>query len=243
MILILCMLLPLSLSLSLRVLLADLYKKKMERWHVEAKKFLFTVVEGASVVRLEERRRNFSGRVLLGIQSLGWLISTVECLLWFPREKDFVRSFREGSKVLIVRRGGNAAGKYIEVAVYVAGGCKGIICIPEGRDGRGWRRFVMELEKVRGFFKALTGQGTACSTLFLEKPRFVGNGVNPGVSSDSYGKEGAPSYVEVLHKGLSCSEKESQPPPSSGSSEQGPLCTSEEREEMVSNGSFTGQGP
>jgi hypothetical protein len=26
---------------------------------VEAKKFLFTVVEGASVVRLEERRRNF----------------------------------------------------------------------------------------------------------------------------------------------------------------------------------------
>jgi hypothetical protein len=29
-----------------------------------------------------------------------------------------------------MRRGGNAAGKFIEMAVYVAGGCKGIICIP-----------------------------------------------------------------------------------------------------------------
>jgi hypothetical protein len=126
------------------------------RWHVEAKKFLFTVVKGASVVRLEERRRNFSGQILLGIQSLGWLISTVECLLWFPGE-DFVRSFREGSKVLIVRRGDNAAGKFIEIAVYAAGGCKGIIYIPEGQDGRGWSRLVMELEKDRDFFKAPNG--------------------------------------------------------------------------------------
>jgi hypothetical protein len=129
--------LTLSLSLSLyqnfRAFSRKIWdQKKMERWcHVEAKKFLFTVVEGASVVRLKERKRNFSGRVLLGIQSLGWLISTVECLLWFPGE-DFVRSFREGSKVLIVRRSGNAAGRFIEVAVYAAGDCKGIICIPEG---------------------------------------------------------------------------------------------------------------
>jgi len=34
---------------------------------VEANKFLFTVVEGPSVVRLEEKRRNISSRVLLGI--------------------------------------------------------------------------------------------------------------------------------------------------------------------------------
>jgi hypothetical protein len=65
----------------------------MERWYwVEAKSFVFTVV------RLEERRRNFSGLVLLGAQSVGWLASTMESLLWFPGDKDFVRSFREGSK-------------------------------------------------------------------------------------------------------------------------------------------------
>jgi len=111
-----------------------------------------------------------------------------------------------------VRRGGNAAGKFIEVAVYAAGCCKGIICIPKGRDGRGWSRFVMELEKVRDFFKAPAGQGMARSTPFSEKFRIVGNGVNPGVCTDFQGKEGAPSYVKALRKGLSCSEKESQPP-------------------------------
>jgi hypothetical protein len=99
-----------------------------------------------------------------------------------------------------------------EVAVYAAGGCKEIICIPEGQDGWGWSRFVMELEKVRGFFKAPTGQGMARSTPFSEKSRIVGNGVNPGVCTNSHGKEGAPSYVEVLCKGLNCSEKGSQPP-------------------------------
>jgi hypothetical protein len=104
----------------------------MESWcYVEAKKFLFKVVEGASVVRLEERRRNFSGLILLNIQSLVWLISIVECLLWFPREKDFIRSFEEGSKVLIVRRVGNAAGRHLEVADYAVGGRRGIIFIPD----------------------------------------------------------------------------------------------------------------
>jgi hypothetical protein len=94
----------------------------MERWcWVEAKSFVFTMVEGASLVRLEERRRNFSGLVLLGAQSVGWLASTIESLLWFPGDKDFVRTFREGSKVLIVRRGGNVAGRSLEVAVFRCG--------------------------------------------------------------------------------------------------------------------------
>jgi hypothetical protein len=94
----------------------------MERWCcVEAKTFVFTVVEGALVVRLEERRNYFFGLVLLSAQSIGWLASTMENLQWFPGE-DFIRSFREGSKVLIVRQGGNTAGRFLEVAVYGAGG-------------------------------------------------------------------------------------------------------------------------
>jgi hypothetical protein len=128
---------------------------------VEAKSFVFTVVEGASVVRLEERRRNFSGLVLLGAQSVGWLISMMESLLWYPGEKDFVRSFREGSKVLIVRRGGNVAGRFLEVAVYAVGGRRGIIYFPEGYEGRGWRKVVLELGKVSDFLKSPDGLGTS----------------------------------------------------------------------------------
>jgi hypothetical protein len=33
---------------------------------VESKTFVFSVIEGASVVRVEEMRRRFSGLVLLG---------------------------------------------------------------------------------------------------------------------------------------------------------------------------------
>jgi hypothetical protein len=142
-----------------------------------------------------------------------------------------------------MRRGGNAASKFTEVAVYAVGGCKGIIYIPESREGRGWIRFVMELEKVRNFFKAPAGQGMAHSTPCSEKSRFVGNGVTLALVAILMAKTVQLSYVEVLRKGLSCSEACQPPPPSSGSIEQGPLCTSEEREETASNGPFTGQGP
>jgi hypothetical protein len=36
--------------------------------------------------------------------------------------EDFVNFFREGSKVTIVRRGGNSSGRFLEVVVYVVGG-------------------------------------------------------------------------------------------------------------------------
>lgn len=39
----------------------------MEKWFfVEAKTFVFSVVEGASVLRLKERRKRFSDVVFLG---------------------------------------------------------------------------------------------------------------------------------------------------------------------------------
>jgi hypothetical protein len=91
-----------------------------------------------SVVRLEERRKSFSELVLLSAQSLEWLALTMENLQWCPEEKDFIRSLREGSKVLIVRRGGNAAGRFLEVAVFGVGGRRGIIFIPDvGMGGAG----------------------------------------------------------------------------------------------------------
>jgi len=96
---------------------------------VEAKTVVF------SVVRLEERRR-FSGLVLLGTKSKVWFASTMDNLLWYLRDKEFVKSFREGSKVLIVMRGGNLTCRYLKVVVYAVGGRRRIIFIPKGRKGR-----------------------------------------------------------------------------------------------------------
>jgi hypothetical protein len=55
------------------------------------------------------------------------------------------KSYREGDKVLMVHGGSNKAGRYLEVSVYVEGGRKGVIWIPECRFGRGWHRFAGEL--------------------------------------------------------------------------------------------------
>jgi hypothetical protein len=178
----------------------------MERWCcVEAKTFVFTVVEGASVVRLEERRKSFSGLVLLSAQSIEWLALTMENLQWCPEEKDFIRSFREGSKVLLVRRGGNAAGRFLEVAVYGVGGRRGIIFIPEGRDGRGWRSFVLELDKISAFLKVPLTFGVGRPTTVLEKTRRNSDnaigGYDPGDPSRALSKDGAPSFAAVLHSG------------------------------------------
>jgi len=180
----------------------------MERWCcVEAKMFVFSVVEGASVVRVEERRRNFSRLVLLGAQSIGWLFSTLESVLWFSG-KDFVRSFREGSKVIIVRRGGNVAGRFLEVAAYAVGGLRGIIYIPEGCDGWGWSRFLVELGKVRDFLKESAGQGLVRLGPLPVKDRIDGDGAITGAATGSNGSDGAPSYVEVLCTGSCRPEKE-----------------------------------
>jgi hypothetical protein len=42
--------------------------------------------------------------------------------------------------------GGNKAGRFVQVGIFVEGGRKGVIWIPEGRNGRGWRRFAGELQ-------------------------------------------------------------------------------------------------
>jgi hypothetical protein len=36
--------------------------------------------------------------------------------------EDFIKSYREGSNVTIVRRGGNRFGRFLEVSVYAMGG-------------------------------------------------------------------------------------------------------------------------
>jgi hypothetical protein len=61
----------------------------------------------------------------------------IDVLLGFPGDKEFVKSFREGTKVLIVSRGGNKDGRFFETAAYGMGGRRGILLIPKGRGGWG----------------------------------------------------------------------------------------------------------
>jgi hypothetical protein len=75
----------------------------------------------------------------------------LEVLLGFPEDQEYIKSFREGLKVLIACRGGNKAGRFLEAAAYGMSGRRGIILIPEGRGGWGWHKFFGELRKASDF--------------------------------------------------------------------------------------------
>jgi hypothetical protein len=78
----------------------------MERWFfVEAKTFTFSVAEGASGIRVVERRKGHSGVVFLSFQCAEWLVSTVEVVSRSQVDSEFVKSFREGSEVFFLRKG------------------------------------------------------------------------------------------------------------------------------------------
>jgi hypothetical protein len=97
------------------------------RFLVEAKSFSFTANTGKSVLRLEEKRKGFGGFLSLGIKCSDWLADTVEEALESQREEDFARSFRDEARVLKVQLGNNKAGCFLEAAVFVKGGWKGVI--------------------------------------------------------------------------------------------------------------------
>jgi hypothetical protein len=88
----------------------------MERcFSVEAKNFSSAKAD-VSDLRLEERRKGFCGDLFLGFQCFEWLLAMVEEAFKAPVKKDFVSSYCEDAKAMMVRGGGNRAGRYLEVA-------------------------------------------------------------------------------------------------------------------------------
>jgi hypothetical protein len=59
-----------------------------------------------------------------------------------------VTYFREDEKRVRVCEGSNKVGRFLEVAIAAKGGRKGIIWLPKGRKGWGWRRFVGEMRQM-----------------------------------------------------------------------------------------------
>jgi hypothetical protein len=133
------------------------------RFLVESKSFVLLVLDGVSVLRVEEKRKGFFGEVLLSNQCTAWLGSTIEVFLGFLEDKEFVKSFREGTKVLILRRGGNKDGWFLEAATCGMGERRGILLILEGRGGWAWHKFFSELSKAKYVFFATVGCGSGSS--------------------------------------------------------------------------------
>jgi hypothetical protein len=164
------------------------------RFLVEAKAFAFSVIEGASVLRVEEKRKFYYGAVLLSNQCIEWLVSTMEVLMGGHGLSDFVKSFRDGAKVTIVRIGGNTNGRFVEVAVYGVGVQRGFLRIPEGRGGWGWLKFISELHKAIEVLGSSVGCGFGVSSP-KEKAR--------GKVGDCMGNAAGPlSFAEAVRSPL-----------------------------------------
>jgi hypothetical protein len=120
---------------------------------MESKIFFFSILDGASRLRVGEKR-TFSGEIVISSQCLEWLALTMEILLGYLEDQEFIKSFREGSKILITRRGSNQAGHFLEVAVFRLGGRQGFILIHEGHGGWAWIKFSDETRKAATFLSA-----------------------------------------------------------------------------------------
>jgi hypothetical protein len=63
-------------------------------------------------------------------------------------KEEITNSYRKGVKATMAHGGGYKAGRFLEVSVQAEGGRKGVIWLPKGRFGRGWRRFASELRQL-----------------------------------------------------------------------------------------------
>jgi hypothetical protein len=168
-----------------------------KRFIVESKTFVFSILDGASRLRVGEKRA-FSGEIVINSQCSEWLALTMENLLGYPEDQEFIKSFREGSKIVITRRGSNQAGRFLEVAVFGLGGRKGFILIPEGRGGWGWIKFSVEMRKAATFLSPISDSSSGSPTGLVKNE---GKKEEPKLGLAPYWK--GPSFVEVLRSGSS----------------------------------------
>jgi hypothetical protein len=154
------------------------------RFSVEAKSFCLSAKEGCPDLRLEEKRKGFVGVIFVSQPCASWLVGTVEEASQSQVKGDIAKSYREGDKALMVHGGVNKAGSFLEVAVYAEGGRKGIIWLPEGRGGRGWRRFANELRRM------LVPQGSVHPV--------PGTQLKVGLGETTSGCHSGRSFAEVL---------------------------------------------
>jgi hypothetical protein len=74
---------------------------------------------------------------------------------------------------LKVRLGRNRVGCFLEAAVFVEGGRKGVIRLPEGRGGWGWRRFAEELRPLTAHLDMKILPAVANAGEKVSQPSFV----------------------------------------------------------------------
>ena len=95
-------------------------------FRIESKRFdLIREGNGVDAVSLLEIGRYMRHLVTMGKEGARWLRKCIEENIVRETENAFVRTFREQDKGYVIRRFENKCGRYLEIADYGRGGCKG----------------------------------------------------------------------------------------------------------------------
>lgn len=103
-------------------------------------------LEGGSYFLIPERSRKVIKEMAFSHTSAHWLANTMdECSLLEGR-KDFFKTYHIGTMALVAHQRSNAFGCYLEIIDYGDRGRRGLIVIPEGMEGRGWKSKSREIK-------------------------------------------------------------------------------------------------
>ncbi|KAF5466327.1 hypothetical protein F2P56_016265, partial [Juglans regia] len=104
---------------------------------VESK--LFTLVKEGDSVCITEKGWKRKQELVIEKSTTQWLVKSLEACSSGTKQ-DFYSTIREGGCCYLAQKCYNSRGYYLVVAEYKEGGRRSLILIPEGQEGRGWRR-------------------------------------------------------------------------------------------------------
>lgn len=123
---------------------------------------------------------------MVGVESqislcyLAWVVNLASKLLSADGDKEFVMKFNEGLRGFLAQRCKNKAVRYVAVAEYGERSRRGVIIIPEGRGGVGWK---------------------ALEDCFQEVVDHLGRSRNGRVTVEDGGRREGVSFVDVVKGG------------------------------------------
>jgi hypothetical protein len=127
-------------------------------FYIESKSFELQSGVGNGGFRLAKWSRGLFRSVVMGFQSVVWMLNMMEQLTNGLTSKEFCRPRRVGDSVFIMQKRQNHYGQFLEITEYGKGGRRSYILIPEGRESYGWGRCILQL---RRFVKHFAPAGIA----------------------------------------------------------------------------------
>lgn len=108
---------------------------------------LFTLVKEGGSVRITERGWKRKQELLVEKSTTQWLVKLDVCSSGV--KQDFYSTIREGYRSYLAQKCSNNRGCYLVVLEYREGGRRSFVLIPEGKEGRGWKRMKETLGVCR----------------------------------------------------------------------------------------------